>query len=329
MNPVSTIRDLYNQLGTELGLKWNGVGEIRPIISQRTEKLKEPPVGPFNMIRPNRIQIIGPPEQTHLKSLVAVDYQECLKRLFETQPAAIIFTDNLQPHQECADVAASTRTPLLHTPLPDYRVINYLLNYFSQPPCESTTVHGVFMEVLGKGLLISGDPAVGKSELALALICRGHRLVADDIVEFTRVDNQTLSGHCPPLLQDFLEVRGLGLINVRAMFGNSAIKPSKFLHLIIDLQALTNEALASIDRLHGNHSTRSILDVNIPQTTLPIAPGRNMAIQVETAVRQHLLKLAGYNAAEEFAKRQQELIDQQTTARRPPGEPTRLHRSST
>ncbi len=130
--------------------------------------------------------------------------------------------------------------------------------------------------------------------------------MADDVVEFTRLDSNTLSGHCPPLLQDFLEVRGLGMINVKAMFGNSAIKPSKFLHLVIDLQTLTSEALANIDRLHGDHSVRSILDVNIPQTTLPIAPGRNMAIQVETAVRQHLLKLDGYDAADEFAKRQQD-----------------------
>jgi HPr kinase/phosphorylase len=102
------------------------------------------------------------------------------------------------------------------------------------------------------------------------------------------------------------------MINVRAMFGNSAIKPSKFLHLIIDLQTLSKQALATMDRLHGNHSSRTILDIEIPQTTLPVAPGRNMAIQVETAVRQHLLKLDGYDAAEEFCNRQQRLIEQQT-----------------
>jgi len=312
MTPAATIRDLYSQLGTELGLKWDGAGEIRPIIKPRTEGPKESAAGPFNMIRPNRIQIIGPPEQQHLKSLERTEFQECLKRLFATRPAAIIFTDNLNPAGECADLAFQTHTPLLLTHLPDYRVINYLLGYFSQPQYDSTTAHGVFLEVLGKGVLITGEPAVGKSELALALICRGHRLVADDVVEFTRLDGNTLSGHCPPLLQDFLEVRGLGMINVRAMFGNSAIKPSKFLQLIIDLQTLTTEAMVHIDRLHGNHSSRTILDVDIPQTTLPIAPGRNMAIQVETAVRQHLLKLDGYDAAEEFARRQQDMIDQQT-----------------
>jgi HPr kinase/phosphorylase len=305
--------DLFNQLGTELGLKWNGEGELRPIINKRaTEGPKEPPVGPFNMIRPNRIQIIGPPEQAHLDALEKSEYQDCLQKLFTTLPAAIIFTDNLQPHTECANLASHTRTPLLETPLPDYRVINYLLTYFSQPQSESTTLHGVFMEVLGKGVLLCGNPAVGKSELALALISRGHRMVADDITEFTRIDNNTLSGHCPPLLQDFLEVRGLGLINVRAMFGNSAIKPSKYLHLIIDLQNLTEEALTKMDRLHGQHSTKVILDVPIPQTTLPIAPGRNMAIQVETAVRQHLLKLDGYDAAAEFSKRQQAYLNTQT-----------------
>ena len=312
MTPATTIRDLYAQLGTELGLKWDGAGDIRAIISPPPDGPKEPPVGPFNMIRPNRIQIIGPPEQNHLQSLEQTEFRECLKRLFDTRPAAIIFTDSLQPQGECAAFAAQSHTPLLHTHLPDYRVINYLLGYFSQPQYDSTTIHGVFLEVLGKGVLITGNPAVGKSELALALICRGHRLVADDVVEFTRLDNNTLSGHCPTLLQDFLEVRGLGMINVRAMFGNSAIKPSKFLHLIIDLQALSSKALSNIDRLHGNHSVRSILDVDIPQTTLPIAPGRNMAIQVETAVRQHLLKLDGYDAAEEFTRRQQAMINQQS-----------------
>jgi len=161
-------------------------------------------------------------------------------------------------------------------------------------------------------VLLTGEPAVGKSEVALDLITRGHRLVADDAVEITRQEDSFLKGRCPAVLQDFLEVRGLGLINVRAMFGNSAIKPSKFLHLIIDLQRLRDDELADIDRLYGSHSKRTILGTEVDQTRLPVAPGRNLAILVETAVRQHLLITDGYNAADDFSQRQQAAIDRPT-----------------
>ena len=247
--------------------------------------------------------------QAHLLSLDKTAYQNCLRSLFATSPAAIIFTDQLRPSPKCADQARQTLSPLLLTTLPDYRVIRILQAYFSRPEAETTLLQGVFMEVLGKGVLLTGNPAVGKSEVALDLITRGHRLVADDAAEFTRLDDATLNGHCPPVLQDFLEVRGLGLINVRAMFGNSAIKPSKFLHLIIDLERLMDEELANIDRLNGSQAKQKILGVNIPQTRIPVAPGRNLAILVETAVRQHLLLSDGYSAAEDFARRQQKFID--------------------
>ena len=305
MTAIRTIRSLYEQFGAELQLKWDGRGNT-PL----TPKWNEPMVGPFNMIRPNRIQIIGPPEQQHIISLDKPDYQKCLQSLFKTQPAAIIFTDDLAPSPECVQMADQANTALLLTSQPDYRIICHLLAHFSKPDSESTILHGVFMEVLGKGVLLSGMPAAGKSELALELVSRGHRLVADDATEFTRVDNQTLNGHCPPVLQDFLEVRGLGILNIRAMFGNSAIKPNKVLHLIIDLQPQDDTNHEKFDRLKGSHSNCSILGVEVPQTTLPVAPGRNLAIQVETAVRQHLLLLDGYDAAEDFAQRQRSFIEQ-------------------
>lgn len=309
MSQTFTIRELHAQLGAELALTWDGEGGDRNIQQAPSETPRQPLVGPFNMIRPNRIQIVGPPEQKHLQGLDQSEYHHCLQRLFATRPAAIIFTDNLQPLPECRANATASGTPLLYTPQPDYHVLNQLQAYFSRLPEEGTTVHGVFMEVLGKGVLLSGDPSIGKSELALELISRGHRLVADDAAEFTRVNSNTLSGHCPPVLQDFLEVRGLGLINVRAMFGNSAIKPSKFLHLIIDLERLDETDMDQIDRLSGCCSCGTILGIQVPRTLLPIAPGRNLAILVETAVRQHLLKSDGYDAADDFIQRQRGFID--------------------
>ncbi|MEN8179467.1 MAG: HPr(Ser) kinase/phosphatase [Pseudomonadota bacterium] len=312
MTPTHTIRDLYEQFEAELELKWDGGGDTRLIVKDDTEEGSHVPiVGPFNMIRPNRIQIVGPPEQNHMKSLGEPGYQNCLKSLFNTQPAAIIFTDNLSPTPECAELASKTNTALLLTSQPDYRIISHLLAHFSKPAYEKTLLYGVFMEVLGKGVLLRGMPAAGKSELALELISRGHRLVADDATEFIRLDKQTLNGRCPPVLQDFLEVRGLGILNIRAMFGNSAIKPNKVLHLVIDLQPQDNIALNKLDRLNGSHSSSTILGVEVPQTTIPVAPGRNLAIQVETAVRQHLLLIDGYDAADDFTKRQRAVIDQQ------------------
>ena len=309
MSRTLTIRELLAQLGTELALEWDGKGGDIKIQQDPAESPRQPLVGPFNMIRPNRIQIVGPPEQKHLLELNQSEYRHCLESLFATQPAAIIFTDNLQPLPECRANALESGTPLLFTPRPDYLVLEQLQAYFGRLPEESTTVHGVFMEVLGKGVLLSGDPSIGKSELALDLISRGHRLIADDAAEFTRVNSNTLSGHCPAVLQDFLEVRGLGLINVRAMFGNSAIKPSKFLHLIIDLERLDETDMKQIDRLSGCCSCGTILGIEVPRTLLPVAPGRNLSILVETAVRQHLLKSDGYDAAEDFIQRQQAFID--------------------
>ncbi len=175
---------------------------------------------------------------------------------------------------------------------------------------KKITIHGVFMEVIGIGVLLTGGAAVGKSELALELITRGHSLIADDAPEFTRSPGGNLRGSCPPLLSDFLEVRGLGLLNIRVMFGDSAIKLQKRLSLIIHLQQMAAEELNEIDRLQGSLTSKELLGVDIPKVTLPVAPGRELAILVETAVRQHIQRLRGYHANEEFIARQQATIDE-------------------
>jgi HPr kinase/phosphorylase len=309
--PIRTVQELFDKLGKELELHWDGSDGDRTILDNRTDRQISSPVGPLNLIRPNQIQVIGPPEQTHLLSGEAENYRHCLKQLFEATPAALLFTDSLTPSDECEQLAHSAHTALLSTDLPDHQVIRRLLERFAGTSSETLMVHGVFMEVLGKGVLLSGDPAIGKSELALALISRGHRLIADDATELYKSRGQAVFGRCPKVLQDFLEVRGLGLINIRAMFGNSAIKPDKRLHLIIDLVHFDDQKLQQIDRLEGSHSTRKLLGVEIPQTSLPVAAGRNLAILVETAVRQHMLSVDGYNAAKDFIKRQQVYIDRQ------------------
>ena len=311
MKSIRTVQDLFDALSVELDLEWNGEGSANTILDERDGEQIGTPAGPLNLIRPNQIQVIGPPEQSHLLSGKPENYKHCLKQLFTPPPAALLFTNGLQPTAECLTRAQEHRTAIITTPRPDVQVINRLMERFTQSTGETLLVHGVFIEVLGKGVLLSGDPAIGKSELALALISRGHRLIADDATELYKTHDHTIMGRCPKVLQDFLEVRGLGLINIRAMFGNSAIKPDKRLHLIIDLVHFEDQKLKSLDRLEGSHSHRSLLDVEIPQTSLPVAAGRNLAILVETAVRQHMLSVDGYNAARDFIQRQQDYIDQQ------------------
>ncbi|MBW9259394.1 MAG: HPr(Ser) kinase/phosphatase [Candidatus Thiodiazotropha sp. (ex. Lucinisca nassula)] len=305
-----TIRDLFDEFASELELSWDGEGGEEKILLDSESPDGQQTVGPLNLIRPNQIQVIGPPEQQHMMNGGDAGYLESLKTLFASSPLALIFTDGLQPMPACLESAKNSQTALMYTPKGDNHVIHRLLEKFSLPVGETLLLHGVYMEVLGKGVLLSGDPAIGKSELALALISRGHRLVADDATEFYKTGTNTLSGRCPKVLQDFLEVRGLGLINVRAIFGNSAIKPNKQLHLIIDLLYFDDKKLDNMDRLEGRHSHRTLLGVDVPQTSLPVGAGRNLAILVETAVRQHMLKMDGYNATQDFIERQQNYIDQ-------------------
>jgi HPr kinase/phosphorylase len=310
MKLIYTIRDLYKELAGELKLSWNGGGGETKIILDVESQHGEQPAGPLNIVRPNQIQVIGPPEMEHLLNEEKDVYQKNLQLLFNASPAALLFTNGLKPLEDCEEQAMERDVALFCTPLPDSQVIKRLVERFSQPVGENLLVHGVFMEVLGKGVLLSGDPAIGKSELALALISRGHCLIADDATELYKSASSTLLGRCPKVLQDFLEVRGLGMINIRAMFGNSAIKPDKELHLIIDLLHFDDKKLHNMDRLEGCHSTRTMLGVEIPMTSLPVAAGRNLAILVETAVRQHMLLVDGYNATQDFIERQQIYIDQ-------------------
>ena len=169
---------------------------------------------------------------------------------------------------------------------------------------NSVTVHGVLMDVLGLGVLLTGASGIGKSELALGLINRGHRLIADDAPLFYRQGGEAVIGSCPSVLRNFLEVRGIGVLDVRAMFGDNAIRDHKRLRLVVHLVAINDAQLLDMDRLHGIHRTFEVLGVLIPEVTVPVAPGRNLDVLVEAAVRNEVLKRTGYTASEEFLKRQ-------------------------
>ena len=308
------VKDLFDALHERLRLTWvaGKSGADKPLLSDNTDASSGIIAGPLNYIHPNRVQVIGPAEQNYLNSLPPPNRQQALLQLFADMPALIVLVDNVSGPPELPHMANDAAVALMRSPLPDNQVLDNLQYYASLFLSEKTTLHGVFLEVLGMGVLLTGDPAVGKSELALDLITRGSRLVADDAPEFTRIAPDIVSGTCPPLLREFLEVRGLGILNIRAMFGDSSIKRTKYLRLIVHLKRMSADEISGMDRLSGAYANRDVLGVSIPQVTVPVAPGRNLAVLVESAVRNHLLRLKGYDATEVLIERQQQVILDQT-----------------
>jgi HPr kinase/phosphorylase len=308
-NNVS-VQDLFEALQERLKLTWiagkSGAREL--LLSTDTDPSSGIIAGPLNYIHPNRVQVIGLAEENYLNSLRPSNRQQALQQLFADRPALVVLVNGILGPEELPPMADANAVALMRSPLPDSQVLDNLQYYASLFLSEKTTLHGVFLEVLGMGVLLTGDPAVGKSELALDLITRGSRLVADDAPDFTRIAPDIISGTCPPLLRDFLEVRGLGILNIRAMFGDSSIKRTKYLRLIVHLKRMSADQISGMDRLSGAHSSRDVLNVSVPQVTVPVAPGRNLAVLVESAVRNHLLRLKGYDATEVLIERQQQAI---------------------
>jgi len=252
-------------------------------------------IGHLNLTHPNSIQVIGAYEAGTLGAHVA--------RLFEAHPAAVIVADGVSPPQALIETAARTHTPLFASPLPAPRVIEVLARYLAKALAETTERHGVLMDVLGLGVLITGESGVGKSELGLELISRGHGLVADDVVEISRIAVNTLEGRCPPMLKDFLEVRGLGLLNIRTIFGETAVRRKMKLRLVAHLerQAIGRDPT---ERLPLAAMYEDILGVTVGKVIIPVAAGRNLAVLVEAAVRNQILKLRGIDSMAEFVARQ-------------------------
>lgn len=303
---------LYASQASKYGLRWlsGDTGRDREIVPTDAKTPGISLIGHLNFIRPNRIQVLGKMELNHIASLDRDARQNAMVQLFSSPVSMVIVSDNLEIPMDFISQAGHAGIPLLAASVESRELISNLRYHLSGLLAKSTTLHGVFMEVMGCGVLLTGESGIGKSELALELISRGHRLVADDAPEFCRIAPDTIRGSCPPLLREFLEVRGLGVLNVRTLFGDSAIKHTKYLRLIIKLEEMTDETLAHIDRLRGCHRVCKVLDIPIPEITLPVAAGRNLAVVVETAIRNHLLSLKGYDSAQDFIDRQQSLVEQ-------------------
>jgi HPr kinase/phosphorylase len=262
-------------------------------------------VGHLNLIHPNRIQVVGGRELSYIDGYSGDAAGQVIANLFAAEPAAINLTDSVvAPAPLLADAEARS-VPVLATAFAADAVIDTLRRYLAKLLADSTSTHGVFMDVLGLGVLITGESGVGKSELALELISRGHGLVADDVVEIARIAAKTLEGRCPPLLKDFLEVRGLGVLNIRTIFGETAVRPKMNLKLIVHLEKPGQAGAAAGDRLPLQEITEDILGLPIREIVIPVAAGRNLAVLLEAAVRNYILQLRGIDSTQEFIARQQ------------------------
>jgi len=258
-------------------------------------------IGHLNLTHPNSIQVIGAYEAGIVAGFI--------ERLFESSPSAVIVADGVAPPPALVEEATRHGTPLFTSPQPAPRVIEKLARYLAKALAETVERHGVFMDVLGLGVLVTGESGVGKSELGLELISRGHGLVADDVVSVSRIAANTLEGRCPPLLQDFIEVRGLGVLNIRTIFGETAVRRKMKLRLIAHLQRPLPGGRDPTERLPLAELSEEILGVTVRKVSIPVAAGRNLAVLVEAAVRNEILKLRGIDSTAEFIARQKQQIE--------------------
>ncbi len=262
----------------------------------------------LNSIHPHRIQVVGPLECAYLAQLSPELLERTYQRLIRPDLVAVVMTDGAQPPDSLVRHILKHKVPFLKTPLEGTKIINSLRYWLSDHLAEEIAVHGVFMVVSEVGVLLTGEAMMGKSELALELISLGHGLVADDMVEFRKIGPATLQGRCPEMLRDFLEVRGLGLINIRSVYGETAVRPYKNLRLNVHLEPITPEGMGSVSRLPENNLFCLVLGVEVPKTVIPVAVGRNLAVLVEAATRNFILQQRGIDSTQQFIERQAQVL---------------------
>lgn len=280
--------------------------EVRRLRTPRIQKLGLALAGFPHYVHEGRVQIIGQSELQFLGQLSSEERRAAIARLELEKISCVLVTKGLTPPVELLEACEAAELPLIRTPLVSSAAITAVTEYLEEALAPRETRHGVLLDLYGLGVLIEGKSGVGKSECALDLIMRGHQLVADDLVEVRRRRPGQLVGSTPDLLREHMEIRGLGILNIRELFGVSAISGPKQLGLNIRLERW--EDATEVDRLGLEERTADILGVAVPYFVLPVSPGRNLATLVETAVRVHLMRLRGYNAAESFVARHAGLL---------------------
>jgi len=305
-----TVSELVDRFSERLELRWvSGRRHAdKRTLSVASFRARPSLVGYLNLIHPNRIQVLGREELSWLDQLDAKKRWETIAGIYAERPAALIVASGGEVGDDLEELSRESGTPLLRSARPGWELVSTLQYQVARALAHTVVVHGVFMEVFTLGVLITGDAGAGKSELALELLTRGHRLIADDSPEFTQMTPDIIDGSCPEVLRDCLEVRGLGVLNVRRMFGDAAVKSNKFLRLILHLHQPQPGDEAKIDRLSGQSEKSRVLDLEIPRILLPVLPGRNLAVIAEAAVRNFMLRMKGFDATAEFLERHGRLM---------------------
>ena len=263
--------------------------------------------GFFEYFDPNRIQLIGKVEYTYLSSLSSEERYSSLENLLKEPVPAVVLTRNQVPFPELISCAEKYNVPVFRTESSTSRFISAIILFLNVALAPMVQMHGVLVEVYGEGILLLGESGVGKSEAAMELVKRGHRLVADDAVEIKRVSNKSLVGSAPEIIRHFIELRGIGIVDVKRLFGMGSVKDTENIDLVINLENWQQGK--AYDRLGIDNEITDILGIKVPSLTIPIKPGRNLAIIIEVAAMNQRQRKMGYNAAKELNDRLMEQMD--------------------
>ena len=308
--PQISIAQLFEDKREKLELTWEAGrnGGDKQIDDETIAQSAQGVVGHLNFIHPNWVQVLSNIETDYLNRLDPASLQQNMQQLAQSSIACIIVTDGASIPTPLRALADSTSIPLLRSAHSSLEVIWLLRTYLGRVLAPSSSLHGVLLDVLGLGVMITGESGIGKSELALELVSRGHGLVADDVVELRRIAPETLEGRCPPMLRDFLEVRGLGVLNIRTIFGETAVRRRKSMKLIVHLQKPGSADANSLERLPISDVNENVMGIKIRKVIIPVVAGRNLAVLVEAAVRNYVLQLRGIDSTKEFlARHEQEM----------------------
>lgn len=256
--------------------------------------------GYFDHYEPMRLQIMGNVEMSYLSKLPPTFRSAIYDRLFSYKFPALLIARNIQPHKEMLNMARKHNITILLSEEPTSAIISSIISYLRDALAPRITRHGVLVDVYGEGILLIGDSGIGKSEAAVELLKRGHRLIADDAVEIRRASTSSLVGTAPELIRNYIELRGIGIINVAKLFGMGAVKLENEINLVVNIVAWNNQQV--YDRLGLEEQYTDILGVKVPMYTIPITPGRNLAVILEVAAMNNRQKKMGYNAAMEFTE---------------------------
>jgi HPr kinase/phosphorylase len=313
--PHVSVAQLFHDNREALKLSWldgEAYAQSSALDTQRMNQSNEGLIGHLNFYHPNWIQIFSRTEAAYLAAMGQAEREQAFARLLDSGLACVIVSDDEPASDVLRRFCQRMQVPLIASPLPSLQIIWVIRTYMGRVLAEFVTRHGVLLDVLGMGVLLTGESGVGKSELGLELITRGSGLVADDVVELYHIAPETLEGRSPELLRDFLEVRGLGMLNIRTIFGETAVRVRKNLKLIVQLEKPVGGVVPGLERLPLTASFEEILGVRIRKVTLPVAAGRNLAVLVEAAVRNYVLQLRGIDSTQDFIRRQEQHFGRDT-----------------